>query len=222
MESGSLLPTYKIKRTHIMKENIFYTSLFILTLTACASSGPQAGPGTQTLSTQAQLAIGTLRLEDTEYPITTEQAKELLPMWYVLQDLNDSDTAAQEEIDGLTNQIQEVLTSDQTEAITALNLSREDMFAAMQSGNSLSAGSSPSQGNPAQGPGGGGNFQPGGDFPRPEGGNFPGGNVPGGIPSGGTIPSGSEDPSARQAMSNSVPTALFDSVIEFLQKKIEG
>jgi hypothetical protein len=206
-----------------MKKNIFHTSLLILTLTACASSnGPQAGPGTQTLSTQAQLAIGILRLEDTEYPITSAQAEELLPMWYVLQDLNDSDTAAQEEIDGLTLQIQEALTSDQTQAISALNLSREDMFAAMQNGNPARADSIPSQGNPAQGPGGGGNFQPGGDFPRPDGGNFTGGNVPGVSPSGGAIPGGSEDPSARPSMSNSIPSALFDSVIQFLQKKIEG
>jgi hypothetical protein len=211
------------KRTHIMKKNILRTSLLVMILTACASSnGPQAGPGTQTLSIQAQLAIGTLRLEDTDYPITAEQAKELLPMWYVLQDLNESDTAAQEEIDGLTTQIQETLTSDQTQAISAMNLSREDMFAAMQNGNPVSTGSIPSQGNPAQGPGGGGNFQPGGDFPRPDGGNFTGGNVPGISPSGGAIPGGGEDPSARPSMSNNVPSALFDSVIQFMQKKIEG
>lgn len=202
-----------------MKKNIFWTSLLILTLTACASNGPQAGSGTQTLSTQAQLAIGTLRLEDTEYPITSEQAEELLPLWYVLQDLNDSDTAAQEEIDGLISQIQETLTSDQTEAITALHLSREDMFAAMQSGNPVSAGSTSSQGGSAPSAGGGGSFQPGGDFPRPDGGNFTGGNAPGVSPSGAAV---SSDESTRQALSNSVPSALFDSVIEFLQKKIDG
>jgi hypothetical protein len=200
-----------------MKKNIFWTSIFILTLTACASSGPQAARGSQTLSTQAQLAIGTLRLEDTEYPITSEQAEELLPMWYVLQDLNNSDTAAQEEIDGLTKQIQETLTSHQTEAIAALNLSREDMFAVLQTGNSVSPGSTSPQGNSGPSAGGGGNFQPGGDFPRPDGGSFTGGNVP-----GGTISSGNEDQLAPQAMSNSVPSALFDSVIQFLQKKTEG
>jgi hypothetical protein len=205
-----------------MKKNIFRTSLLILTLTACASSGPQAGAGAQTLSTQAQLAIGTLRLEDTEYPITAEQAKELLPMWYVLQDLNDSDTAAQEEIDGLTHQIQETLTSDQTDAISALNLNREDMFTAMQSGNSVSAGPVPSVGNPAQSPAGSGNFQPGGDFPRPDGGNFTGGNVPGVSPSGSNTSRNSEDQSSPPSLGNRVPSALFDSVIKFLQKKIEA
>jgi len=204
-----------------MNKKLFLTlTLFTLILTACASNSgrPASGPGGNSsaseLPTQTKLIIGTINLEETDYAVNAEQAAELLPMFYVLQDLNDSDTAAQEEIDGLINQIQETLTDDQVQAIDGMSLSMQDMFA-LTRGNS--GDSSSSDNLPAFGTNGGG---AGGPPDMPTGG-FPGGGIPdGGMPSTGTT-STSDDTSAMPVMSSSTPSALFDAVIELLQKKIK-
>ena len=135
-----------------MNKKIFWTTLvlFTLTLTACASiarttgTAPSGGPSAVELPAQTKLILGTINLEETDNAVTAEQAKELLPMFYVLKDLNDSDTAAQEEIDGLVNQIQETLTDEQVQAIDDMSLSMRDMFALTQgsSGGSSSSGTS--------------------------------------------------------------------------------
>ena len=136
-------------------------------------------------------------------------------MFYVLQDLNESDTAAQEEIDGLVNQIQETLTADQVQAIDDMSLSMRDMFAITQgnSGRSSSSGTSSTSGADRGGAGG-----------PPDMGGCPAA-VPGGMPGGGFASTGttstSTDTSARTAMMTSTPSALFDAVIELLQKKLE-
>ncbi|MBK9207711.1 MAG: hypothetical protein IPL71_05190 [Anaerolineales bacterium] len=132
-----------------MNKKFFWTSitLLALTLTACASStgtpasAPSSGPDAAELPVQTKLVLGTINLEETDYPVPSEQAAELLPMFYVLQDLNDSDTAAQEEIDGLVAQIQETLTAEQTQAIDGMSLSMRDVFAISQgsSGNTSSS-----------------------------------------------------------------------------------
>ena len=89
---------------------------------ACLCSERQDSSAVE-LPAQTKLILGTINLEETDYAVTAEQATELLPMFYVLQDLNESDTAAQEEIDGFVNQIQETLTADQVQAIDAMSLS---------------------------------------------------------------------------------------------------
>ncbi len=206
-----------------MNKKIFWTTLilFTLTLTACASnsgmpaSGPGGGLSAGELPAQTKLILGTIKLEETDHAITAEQAIELLPMFYVLQDLNESDTAAQEEIDGLVNQIQETLTSDQLQAIDDMSLSMQDMFAIVRGSSGSSSSSDASSGPSAVGGGTGG--PP--DMPA---GGFSGGEMPGGgsaMPSTGGTGSTSEDASARPAMSTSTPSALFDAVIELLQKK---
>ena len=115
---------------------------------------------------QTKLILGTINLEETDNAVTAEQAKELLPMFYVLQDLNESDTAAQEEKDGLVNQIQETLTAEQVQAIDDMSLSMRDVFALTQGG---SGGSSTSDASSTTGAGGGGMGGPpemGGGMPR--------------------------------------------------------
>jgi hypothetical protein len=52
--------------------------------------------------------------------------------WQVYQELSQSDTAAQAEIDGLVEQIEETMTADQMQAITAMNITQQDVFTAMQ------------------------------------------------------------------------------------------
>ncbi len=204
-----------------MNKKIFWTTLLLisLTLTACASiagttgTAPSGGPSAVELPTQTKLILGTIKLEATENAVGAEQAAELLPMFYVLQDLNESDTAAQEEIIGLVNQIQETLTVDQIQAIDYMSLSMQDMFAITQGG---SGRSSTTDTTSTSGAGEGGMGGP------PEMGGMPGGGqggMPGGISTGSTTASDSEG--TRPAMDTSTPSALFDAVITLLEKKIQ-
>ncbi|MBL8078569.1 MAG: hypothetical protein JNM55_11450 [Anaerolineales bacterium] len=202
-----------------MNKKIFLTSfiLLTLTLTACASSSGMAGPAAEDLSTQTKVTLGVLKLEDTDFAVTSEQAQELIPMFYVLQDLNESDTAAQEEIDGLVNQIQETLTDDQVGTIDGMSLSMRDVFSYTQSGGSGSSNASSTNSTNGSGDAGGPPDMGGGGFP----GGGPGGMTGGAMPSSGTTSTGS-DTTERPAMSMSTPSALFDSVIELLQKKVQS
>jgi hypothetical protein len=79
--------------------------------------------------------VGTLQLEGTEQAVTSEQAQELLPMWQVYQDISNSSTAAQSEIDGLVEQIQETMSAGQMQAITVMNLTQQDVSATIQAQN---------------------------------------------------------------------------------------
>ena len=209
-----------------MNKKIFWTTLILitLTLTACASiarttgTAPSGSSSAGELPAQTKLILGVINLEETENTVTVEQAKELIPMFYVLQDLNDSDTAAQEEKDGLVNQIQETLTTEQAQAIDAMSLTRRDMFAVTQ-GNSAGSGSS----NAASTSGAGGGGGMGGP---PYMGGMPGGGpdeMPGGNFSAPTTKttSASSDASAIRVMDTSTPSALFDAVIELLEKKVQ-
>ncbi|MFN8413896.1 MAG: hypothetical protein U0Z26_16060 [Anaerolineales bacterium] len=199
-----------------MNKKMFFTTLIFLalTLTACASASQTPGAATEELPTQTKVTLGILKLEDTETAITTEQAKELLPMFHVLKDLNDSDTSAQEEIDGLVNQIQETLTQEQLQAIDTMSLSMRDVFSYTQgnangSGGSSNASSANSGGGAAGGPpdmGAGGPPDMSGMPPSSASGNT----------------SSSTTTSAMPTISTSTPSALFDSVIELLQKKIQS
>lgn len=180
-------------------------------------------PGNGELPEITKLVIGTLNLKDTENAVTPEQAKELLPLWQVYLSLLTSDTAAQEEIDALVEQIGETMTPEQTQAIKAMQLSQEDMLTVMQA-NGLGMGGNRPQGNNNSGnssdfaPPGGGDFVPpdGGGFTPPDGGGVPGGEFPSGdIPSGDQIPEGLP---AQGIGGGGVPTPLIQAVIDYLQE----
>jgi len=160
--------------------------ILTLVLTACSSAGntsstaPNGASQTASgeLSQPMQIAIGTIKLDGTGNAITKEQAAELLPLWETLQVLENSDTAASEEKEALLSQIQETMTGDQMQAIAALSLTRQDMFALMQSqGGLTSGGSQNSNGQSSSSSSNSGRaFNPGGDFP---GGAPPDGHVAG-------------------------------------------
>jgi hypothetical protein len=201
-----------------MNKKIFWTTLilFTLTLTACASAAGTAGtapsgsPAAVELPAQTKLTLGVINLEETDNAVSAEQASELLPMFYVLQDLNESDTAAQEEIDGLVAQIQETLTDVQVQSIDTMGLSMQDMFAITQGGSGKSSASGTTSTSSTGGDMGG---------PPDMGGGMPGGGMPGVATTGTT--SASSDTNAMPAMNTSTPTALFEAVIKFLEKKIQ-
>jgi hypothetical protein len=114
-----------------------------LMLAACGSAANQSGSSTDTTASDAQagtslsrvniLLVGTLKLEDSDTAVTAEEAAQLLPLWQAYRSLSTSQTAAEQEVDALLDQIQSTMTQDQVNAIEALNLTSIDMMDVMQS-----------------------------------------------------------------------------------------
>jgi hypothetical protein len=128
---------FSYPKGNLMKKTFLFTLLiFALTLTACSgtASASQASSTQESaaLPTATELIVGTLKLEGTDQAVTADQAKELLMLWQVYQELSNNDTAAQAEFDGLIDQIQGTMTAAQIQAITAMKLTQSDVFALMQ------------------------------------------------------------------------------------------
>jgi hypothetical protein len=115
-----------------------------LLLAACAGAAGQTGSTTGTttssgdqtatsLSKVNKLLVGTLKMVDTDQALTADEASQLLPLWQAYRSLSSSQTAAEEEVDALLNQIQSTMTTDQVNAIEAMNLTSIDMMDLMQS-----------------------------------------------------------------------------------------
>jgi len=219
-----------------MKKILLSISMaLMLTLVACGSSSSgsqQTDTGSQdgNLPIQMEILIGTFKLEDTDQAVTPGQAAELLPLWQVYNDLSTSDTAAQEEIDGLIQQIQDTMTPDQMKAITDMHLTRQDMFTVMQD-----QGITQDRGQGSQN-GSGGDFTPGEGFGPPEGFVPPEGGRPGGFGGGegggfqgGGRQGGQNFTPEQQATAqaargqgggfNRLPPGLIDALIQFLEQK---
>ncbi len=74
-----------------------------------------------------QLALGILKLADTEQAIPPEQAVELLTLWKALRSLSHSETVAAEELQAVVSQIQDTMTPAQLELIASMDLSFDDI-----------------------------------------------------------------------------------------------
>jgi hypothetical protein len=168
--------------------------ILALALAACSGTSSQTNSsagttdttGAQTSNSLSQvnmLLVGTLKLEDTDQAVTVDEAAKLLTLWQAYRSLSTSQTAAEAEVVALLNQIQSTMTSDQVDAIKAMNLTSTDLMTLMQS---MGGGMSP-QGTPNP------QSTPGFDFPS---GGFPSGNPPSG--SAGVPPSGSSGGTTRQ------------------------
>ena len=128
-------------------------------------------------------------------------------------------------IDGLVAQIQETMTAQQMQAITAMNLTRQDMFSILQTQGG-GTGNNPQFGNTQNGNSsgnrnrnfGGGGFVPGAGGPPADGGGFGGGQG-----FGGQNRSASQIATAQAARQtragNRIPAPLINAVIELLKKK---
>jgi hypothetical protein len=205
-----------------MKKIFLVSVLLPLLLSACGtSSNPtQAGPSssTESLPLATQLIVGSLQLRGSQQEVTAEQAAELLPLWQVYSDLIASGSAAQEEIDGLTEQIQEAMTKEQLQAITDMNLTQRDVFTLMRENGDSSRQSSQGGNNFGNQDNGNRNFGP------------PDGGVPGGfegdgqnfIPNGNGTAQPNQSAEALQARQQTMTTALLKSLIEYLQSRISS
>jgi len=182
-----------------------------------------------------QLALGTFKLEETDYAFEADQAQEMLVLWKAVRSLTESETTAAEEIEAVVNQIGESMTAEQMAAIEVMDLSFQDMAAiADQLGFEFGGAGRFVEMTPemqatmeamresGEIPQGGG---PGGDFP---------GDGPGGGPGGGFGGEGGQlSPEARQTAIAErggfdragarlgLNPVLLDAIIDFLQAKVE-
>lgn len=196
---------------------------------ASGSSGPNAGAsnsvgaapinGTPTAGlTALQLAAGMLKLDGTSNAITAQEATKLLPLWQSLQQMESStapqsgqgtpgarpNAAMMQQVSAQIVLIENAMPPEQIQAITTMNLSRQDIFAAFQQ-----------VGITMGGPGGGfGGFQSnGGTFTPPANG------TPGAFGNGGFGQGGTPRPERGQGFGNFLPPSVVDGIIQFLQKK---
>lgn len=213
-----------------MKKLLLPLLILSLTLSACgaaksttnttASQSAGSDPSTRPLTPILQVVLGTFKLEGTAQAVTAKQAADLLPLWETYSSLMQSGTAAQAEIDGLVQQIQDTMTKDQMQAIQAMNLTQKDMFALMQEkgisfGGPRASGTQTANGSSGFVPGSPGG-PPAGGF---QGGGFPDGGANGRNFSGNqTSPRASGTPQAR-FRSERVPTPLLEALITLLKQR---
>jgi hypothetical protein len=185
---------------------------------------PAATGDQNTMPLQTQLAVGTLKLEETELAVTSDQAAELLSLWKAARSLSESDNVAAEEMNAIFTQIQETMAPEQLDTINAMELTNEDLrelFPEMEQIGNISperqatmeamreSGQGPPEGFTPGGMGGGQ-----GGPPMGEGGGMPMG---GGAPPEGF--SGEEGDTAPRG--GGFGTAIYDPVIDLLEGKLE-
>lgn len=131
-----------------MKKNITFSLLLIASMLIMAACASLKLPGTNQDSTAAigtpgafdprtmplemKLAVGTFKLDKTDLAVTPDQAKDLLPLWKAVKSLSTSQTASQEELDGLYAQIKETMTAEQVAAVDKMEFTSDDTNALMK------------------------------------------------------------------------------------------
>ncbi len=136
------------------------TLLVSLVLASCGStpaassttadpSGTNSSQNNASLSQVNKLLVGTLKLEDTAQAVDADEAGKLLTLWQAYQSLSNSQTAAEAEVEALVSQIQSTMTSQQVDAINAMNLTSQDLVDLMQTmGGPTMQGTPNPQGTP--------------------------------------------------------------------------
>lgn len=205
--------------------------VFPLFLSSCSVFGPgtsaKSGTGyisanlitnyTDALPVAGQLAIGTIKLEETQYKIDKAQAAELLILWKTLRVLNESTSASVEEINATIRQIEKTMKPEQIKAIAAMQLNSRDIaigngFDGSKDTPSPSVQATRQALRQSRSNGGGG---PGGGFGGPPPGGFGGGM--------GGMMRGPQTTQAAGTKSTTMDTGLdanmINMVIGFLQTK---
>jgi hypothetical protein len=155
-----------------------------------------------------QLLTGTFMLADTNLSLTGEQKTQLVTLWTSLKDATQN-SATQEQIDAILQQIEQAMTPEQLQAIANFKITRQSMMTVLQD-----------KGVTMGGPQGGGNGGPNGSGGRTP----PNGTPPAGGPGGGngTPPQMDGTPGAGNTSKGSggfLPPELIDALIQFLQSK---
>ena len=175
-----------------------------------------------------KLALGTMKLEDTDYPVTTAQAQSLLPYWKALSALSQSDSTAIQEVEAVLKQIQGQMSAEQLAAIDGMEMSMADLAGlAEKLGLTLSQEGmtgfgmftdeerATRQAARASGQEPAGGMGPGGGMGMGQG----GGEIPGGVP----VPNATQIASGvGTGLSLGINPRLLAAVIEFLELRAAG
>lgn len=102
------------------------------------------------LNARLQLTLGSLKLAETNTPITPEQAKAMLPLWQALQNMTRTGNSAQAEVNALLAQIEAAFTPEQLTAIRGMKLASADIQT-WASANGVTLGSGSGQPGSGQG-----------------------------------------------------------------------
>ena len=202
----------------------------LVALVACSNATTTAtATETSTLSEEGQLLVGSLDLETTNLAVTAEQAAKLLPLWETLQSLASSGTAATQEVDAVIGQIKNTMTSEQLASITAMNLTKSDLQAAISANGATSAAStslsttnsSSVQMPPGVASAGTNDGGAGGGTPPTDMGGSGGMAASVGVNAGTVLQASSTQSASSSASSsaNEVPAALINALVQLLQKK---
>jgi hypothetical protein len=183
-----------------------------------------------------QLALGSFKLDDSETPLTSEQAAALIPLWKAYRSLANGDGSSKE-IEALVAQIQETFTQDQLAAIAGMQLTMQDLMQLAQEKNLALGSGGPNlsaeeratraaQRFSGQGGGQVSEFRPR-DGMGPPGGGPPGGGM---APGGEMQPGLMATPGARQTaiarrsggVNDAASPALVEALITFLKTKTQN
>lgn len=231
----------------MMRRPLFLVCLLTaaLILTACGSRSPSgfgannggSGNGFRsfsgrntTLSPEAKLALGTLKLEGTKAAVDPRMAAKLIPLWQLLGQLDSSTSAAPQEVNAVLDAIHATMAPEQLTAINSMTLSGADIFAVLQQDSQASGAGGTSGGGAGafgrnRGNGGNGGFFFVGGGPGPAGG--PGGGFGGAgfrNNNGGTSTtsqaSAEQAAQATQARERAISTLVINQLVRLLETKL--
>jgi hypothetical protein len=174
----------------------------LLALSACGST-------TSSAATPAmELALGTMRLENTEQAVDAELASQLLPLWQLMEELDSDSSAAPEEVTAVLEKIRATMAADQLEAIAEMQLSQSDIGKATGGAGSATTGGSDAATAAQQ-------------SASAAAGGLMGQGMPPGDPGGGPMPGGGPQGSTNSVStrSSAATPSLFQQVIDLLQSK---
>jgi hypothetical protein len=170
------------------------------------------------LPVQMQLILGTVKLDETEYAVDTNQAAELLPLWKAARSLSQSETVAAVEMEAIFNQIAETMTAEQLAAIIAMRLSQVDLADVAESlGIEISSGGkfgdmTPEEIAAAQAARGSGQAPPG---------SIPGNGGPAGPLAGGPGNNTAGERQGQRGATSGINAMFFDAIIALLEAKTQ-
>jgi hypothetical protein len=135
-----------IKKEKRMKKIIFVIMMIMmLVLAACSNVDEVEDSGTiqttptsimadafdlefeDAASSRTQLAFGTLQLQESEYPLSAEEAQTLLPLWQALLALESNPDTADEEINAIQDQIIKSMQPEQLQTIASMQITNADL-----------------------------------------------------------------------------------------------
>jgi len=205
---------------------ILLAAILIILLSAC-SAAAAATEAADTVGTDeraqtlSRLILLTFTLEDTDQAVTPAQAQDLLPLWKAARAINNSDNAADQELDAVYRQIAETMTAGQLSMMNDGDIDMQAFSQIMQQyGVSARSQSDSSDNTTGFSPGAGGGF---GGGPG-AGGGIPGGGAPPADFAGGASPdaAGAQTTGTaggRQGAGSGAAQFLLDPLIELLKAR---